>query len=697
MESLSVENSCVQSTSLEEYLQGTLAPDVWNSIDEHLANCDSCQLQLRSFEQQYSPPFAIDRPPAHFPFLQEAALGQLEAQACRIPIGAGAPLPKDKNLASRDFPAHIGQYTLLEKLGEGGMGAVYRARHHNLKCEVALKLLPAHFRSDRDHLARFYREMEAVGRVRSEHVVRATDAGESDGWHYLVMEYVPGIDVRRLIRAKGPLRIADACEIIRQAALGLVALEEHGLVHRDIKPSNLLLTQLGQVKILDLGLARLLSASVESSELTSSQQILGTLEYMAPEQCGSSHTVDIRADIYSLGCTFYKLLTAQSPFSGGQYQTPQAKLVGHLRDQPASVCSLRADIPAEIAAILERMIAKDARQRFASPAAVVQCLRVPAKGSDLSFLFGLSKQDEPENADDTASGDRLPSSTITLPRAVQPSVTKSRALRTGHWFAWGITLSIGIALAIALFRNYPSAATSDEQSPLNHPTTTAGKPEFEVEEDLPFDISQLQPLVWHNLFTRAPQLPSWQPPALDTLVQHLKDRRQVYISSRPYCFAQVGTIDHPKYRFQVRIDQTHWKGGCGIFLGMRNDVGNQQQRQARFQLLELRPAFPKDPLRAYAWHRLKGFVRFSAADTPEVSFESCVSIPIPRPTDSEQMLEVAVQRDGLTEFSWGGIAVPKICEGAVDAKFGAEDYSGGFGISIGNSDGMFRDASIILQ
>ena len=183
-------------------------------------------------------------------------------------------------------------------------------------------------------VARFQREMKAVGRLEHPNIVRAMDAGEVDDTHFLVMEYVPGIDLSDLSRRIGPMQIADACELVRQAAVGLQEAHEHGMVHRDIKPSNLILAQprrrqeMPSVKILDLGLALLSEAlSPDQQGLTTTGQMMGTLDYMAPEQGGDSHQVDIRADVYSLGATLYKLLCGEAPFGAAKYDTPVKKLV----------------------------------------------------------------------------------------------------------------------------------------------------------------------------------------------------------------------------------------------------------------------------------------------------------------------------------------------------------------------------------
>ena len=188
----------------------------------------------------------------------------------------------------------------------------------------------------------------------------------------------------------GPLPVAEACEVIRQAALGLQHLHEHGLVHRDVKPSNLMLTPAGQVKVLDLGLARHLHEPGAGARITWQGQFLGTLDYVAPEQCSDPHAVDIRADVYGLGCTLYELLTGQPPFARPGYESVFKKMKAHVEMPVPPIQERRPDIPEDLALILERMLAKDREGRFASPADVVQALQPFAAGAELAVLAGTS-------------------------------------------------------------------------------------------------------------------------------------------------------------------------------------------------------------------------------------------------------------------------------------------------------------------
>ncbi len=172
------------------------------------------------------------------------------------------------------------------------------------------------------------------------------------------MDYVDGVNLNVLAKQCHPLSVADACEIVRQAALALEAVRHHGLVHRDVKPSNLMLTPAGAVKLLDLGLARFQHDPQAEDEVTDAGAAMGTADYMAPEQISDSRAVDIRADVYGLGCTLYKILAGQPPFSGPKYRTMAQKVAGHLQDRVPPIRGFRGDVPPELARLLERMLAK---------------------------------------------------------------------------------------------------------------------------------------------------------------------------------------------------------------------------------------------------------------------------------------------------------------------------------------------------
>jgi serine/threonine protein kinase len=261
----------------------------------------------------------------------------------------------------------LGSYVLLEKLGEGGMGAVFKARHQMLGRIVALKLVRQERLDNPNAVRRFRREIKAAAQLNHPNVVLAFDADQAGDAHFFTMEIVEGTDLSRLVKEKGPLSIEQACDYIRQAAQGLQAAFERGLVHRDIKPHNLLLAN-GVVKVLDLGLARVASEadmSESSGTLTHEGAVMGTPDYIAPEQALESHTVDIRADLYALGCTLYFLLTGRVPFPGGNLAE---KLLKHQLAEPVPVETLRPGVPEEVAAVVRKLMAKKPADRFQTPA-----------------------------------------------------------------------------------------------------------------------------------------------------------------------------------------------------------------------------------------------------------------------------------------------------------------------------------------
>lgn len=271
----------------------------------------------------------------------------------------------EKLLAGRTDGFLLDQYRVLEELGRGGMGRVYKAVHRTMGRIVAIKLLsPDLTRTDwaRDL---FEREVKAAGRLNHPNIVMAFDAKEVGDRFFLAMEYVDGPNLSQLVRENGPLPIEQACEYIRQAAIALDYAHDMGLVHRDVKPANLLVQQTNggpQVKILDFGLALVTATDNEGERVAGTlQTVLGTPDYVSPEQTKSQYNVDGRSDLYSLGCTFYYLLTGEAPFTGG---TALEKMIRHGNDAPTAVQSKRAGIPDSVAAIVHKLLAKNPVWRY---------------------------------------------------------------------------------------------------------------------------------------------------------------------------------------------------------------------------------------------------------------------------------------------------------------------------------------------
>jgi serine/threonine protein kinase len=272
------------------------------------------------------------------------------------------------------------KYKVLDHLGVGGMGQVYLAEHLLMKRQVALKVLPTHLLSDATAIERFIREARALAALDHPNIVRAHDLERLGNLYMLVMEYVDGPNLCDLVADHGPRPVSQAAHYIAQAAQGLQHAHEAGWVHRDIKPANLLVDAAGVVKVLDLGLAFLLDEDAASpTQKYNEGQVLGTADYLAPEQAIDSHNVDIRADIYSLGATLYYVLTGRPPFEA---TTVAQKLLCHQMKEPTPVRELRSEVPENLAAVLSRMMAKKAEDRYQTPADVAAALLPLAEGAD---------------------------------------------------------------------------------------------------------------------------------------------------------------------------------------------------------------------------------------------------------------------------------------------------------------------------
>ena len=345
--------------------------------------------------------------------LPDTKRGKVIARAL-VELGILTRFQAEMLLAGRTNGFQLGQYRILAPLGRGGMGRVFKAVHLTMNRVVALKLVSANLVKTELGRQMFQREVRAAARLLHSNIVTAYDANQDGDRHYLIMEFVDGPNLEELVRDYGPLEIGQGCDFVRQAAEGLQYAFEMGMVHRDIKPANLLVQApegpRGKkpcvVKILDFGLVRLhagdqsdvaLAAPLEIRENT----ILGTPDFLSPEQARNLHRVDIRSDLYSLGCTFYFLLTGQVPFPGG---TNMEKLARHGTADPIPAAQLRSNIPAGVAFIIRRLMSKDPNERYQTPAELAMALAPFAKSGPPTWM-GTQLPPKYSESLPTSSGD----------------------------------------------------------------------------------------------------------------------------------------------------------------------------------------------------------------------------------------------------------------------------------------------------
>jgi WD40 repeat protein len=375
--------------SIEElaaFTLGTLGDETQASIEAHVAACTSCQERaavapgdslvelLRSVHARTgrgADTLAEAAAQVQTPVpLAAVALTDALVPALALSAPAESDRPEVPDALPPELAGHE-RYRVVRLLGAGGMGAVYEAEHRVMQRLVALKVIKRACTADAAALERFRREVRAAARLSHPNIVTTYDAEDAGETHFLVMEYVEGTDLGRLVQERGPLPVDRACDYVRQAALGLQHAFEQGMVHRDLKPHNLMLTPDGRVKILDFGLACFASEAASAAAVTGTGLVLGTVDYIAPEQADNAHEADIRADIYSLGCTLYHLLAGRPPFPTG---TPLQKVMAHVQKKPQPLTELRPDLPEGVMPVLERMMAKNPKRRYLTPAEVAVAL-----------------------------------------------------------------------------------------------------------------------------------------------------------------------------------------------------------------------------------------------------------------------------------------------------------------------------------
>jgi hypothetical protein len=346
------------------------------AVEQHVAVCADCCQRLESVGED-----------GLIALLRTAVgLSSTALEDTRDPSPGRGDTPTPSASAVPPELSEHPRYRILGPLGAGGMGVVFKAEHRLMERTVAVKIIHKDLIERAECIERFRQEVKAAARLNHPNIVTAYDAEQAGELHFLVMEFIEGQSLDAVVRTQGPLPVALACDLARQAALGLQHAHDRGMIHRDIKPHNLLRTPAGQVKILDFGLARFLSETSGGS-LTAPGVVLGTPDYVAPEQALDARQADIRADIYSLGCTLYFLLASRPPFPDG---SALQKLMAHQQRAPRTLADIRPDVPAELLRVVERLMAKDPTQRYQTPAEAVTALAPFVHGDGAASFADVS-------------------------------------------------------------------------------------------------------------------------------------------------------------------------------------------------------------------------------------------------------------------------------------------------------------------
>lgn len=392
--------------------------------------------------------------------------------------------------AGRAAELVIGSYVILSMLGEGGMGVVYKARHLRLGRLVALKVIQANRLHNPRAIKRFLREIRAVAQLSHPNVVVAYDADEIDNTLLFTMELVDGADLEQVVCTRGVLTPAEACSYLLQTALGLQHAYERGLIHRDLKPNNLLLTRrpevggdrFGTVKILDFGLSLLHdseSTGESSALLTGDGTFVGTPDFMSPEQAVNAHNVDIRSDLYSLGCSFYYLLAGRVPFPG---KSAMEKLLRHMNEPPTSLQQIRPDVPPVFIGVIHKLMAKAPEARFQTPAELIAALRTMQSTVEIAPLAVPVIEPvplaEPVSKSSTwHSSYSDPSSSPTASASLLPKLGSERSYRrqVPLWAALGATLLLGGLLIFGVISSTSPPTNSTTEATMPDATTAAGQ------------------------------------------------------------------------------------------------------------------------------------------------------------------------------------------------------------------------------
>ena len=602
-------------------------------------------------------------------------------------------------------PRQLGQYEIVRMLGRGGMGVVYEAIHSHLRRNVALKVISDHRLHDSKVVQRFYREMATIGTLEHPNIVRAHDAGEIDGTLFLSMELVNGCNVELIAKTLGPLDVAESCEIVRQAALALAYAHRNDVIHRDIKPSNLLLNSDGVVKVADLGLARLFGQSTQE-DITGKDCVVGTPDYMSPEQARGEPSLDERTDLYSLGCTLYRLLAGTVPFDGPRYLSGLQKVLGHVNDDPSPISEIREGLPAELSTIVGRMMAKSPDERFSSAEELVRALEQPAANADLAALVLRARDKRPVSAESPATFHST-ATDLQYTRGQPNPLPSTQPMR----HRWRLTagLAVGCLLLLSVYFGGSWWTHTGEVAPApvaagvtgSPPASPAAPSGEEPDAGAPqnrniFRDGETKRLIWHELLRAEPTPLKWPRDAGLSSWSHQAKLKQLSVNCRSAGLLAMGSVEAESWTLQVDVFQSSWTGGAGLFWGYRT-VDTENGPHVVYQKLVLQQVRGQQPIPTYAICLSRVTSAFNVSSDATADVVDLATENIQLANNKPQMLEITIRRGQLHRVRWSGQTLKGLSRKTVNRRLNVEDHQGRFGTYNAASNAVFRNARIMLD
>jgi serine/threonine protein kinase len=517
---------------------------------------------------------------------------------------------------------------------------------------------------------RFFVEMEALGRLDHPNIVHATDAGEWHGCPFLVMELLEGADLFQCVKARGPWPVGAACAAVLQAARGLQYAHEKNLVHRDIKPSNLFLTRDGTIKVLDLGLVRIQDPA-NPDELTGSHEVMGTYDYMAPEQGASSRHVDIRADLYSLGCTLFFLLVGRPPFGHLQLATWQEKVQAHTQVPPPALRELRVDVPVELEALAARLLAKKPEDRFATPKELADALEPWARPDELAVQHELTPATE--SVGSTARTESYAGAESQTGPHGRPRTSKTPRLALGSAldrryrgvYLVAAALLVGaVALGYWLF----DRSAKDRPDPGQHQGEQHQGEQRAGAAPRTFD----QPNTWYDLLDQPPVVLR-EPPG--NFRRHFDPvKKELWFDTGELCLLQLGETTAGDFDLEISLQQNQFNQGAGIFLGYQPDPdAAERRRMLLLEALQVRNVRGmQEPHFAALYHTMLPRPPYTGGG------ETVTRQALDKENVSRLVIAVQVRKSLLNEVKLNGRALANWPERIRPA--GPRPFGGGFGV-----------------